>query len=162
MVTGDHPLIDHPEMVTSTFPQVRRIAATKRTYRLTPQPSTYIQPTHVTLRRVILADSGALRVRRARAHKAGDHSLCRRCAAVRGEAGVPETVTLLGRPPDVPELDPAAEMRRLAARLASAHESDPSNAIVAAELRKTLLELMPKGKPDADADLTGLFSALQA
>jgi len=29
-------------------------------------------------------------------------------------------------------------------------------------LRKTLLELMPKGKPQADADLTGLFGALQA
>ena len=59
-------------------------------------------------------------------------------------------------------LDPAAEMRRLAARLAEAHENDPSNAIVAAELRKTLLELMPKDKGNADADLTGLFGALQA
>jgi hypothetical protein len=66
------------------------------------------------------------------------------------------------RLPDEPELDPVAEMRRLAARMAQAHEADPSNAILGAELRKTLLELMPKGKQDADADLTGLFSALQA
>jgi hypothetical protein len=46
--------------------------------------------------------------------------------------------------------------------MAEAHRSDPGNAILGAELRKTLLELMPKGKADADADLTGLFGALQA
>jgi hypothetical protein len=59
-------------------------------------------------------------------------------------------------------LDPVTEMRRLAARMIDAHQSDPGNAILAAELRKTLLELMPKGKQDGDADLTGLFGALQA
>jgi hypothetical protein len=81
-----------------------------------------------------LADSGALRVRRARAHAAGDHSLCKRCSAVRDQAG----------------------------RLAAAHEADPSNAPLARELRMTLAELMPKDSGNADADLTGLFSALQA
>jgi hypothetical protein len=92
-------------------------------------------------------------------HKAGDHSLCRRCTAVRG--GLKPVPTLPPSAPEPPELDPAAEMRRLAARLATAHEADPSNAVLGAELRKTLLELMPKaGKPDAD--LTGLFSVLQA
>jgi hypothetical protein len=53
-------------------------------------------------------------------------------------------------------------MRRLAARMIDAHQSDPSNAILAAELRKTLLELMPKRTEKPDADLTGLFGALQA
>jgi hypothetical protein len=101
---------------------------------------------------VILADSGALRVRRSRAHKAGDHSLCRNCAALK-----------LAAPVAVGEVtDAAAELRQLAARMAEAHRADPGNAILGAELRKTLLELMPKGKQDADADLTGLFGALQA
>jgi len=99
-----------------------------------------------------LADSGALRVRRARAHKAGDHSLCRNCAALK-----------LAAPAAVGEVtDAASELRQLAARMAEAHRADPGNAILGAELRKTLLELMPKGKQDADADLTGLFGALQA
>jgi hypothetical protein len=104
---------------------------------------------------VILADSGALRVRRSRAHKAGDHSLCRNCAALKLAAPVVAAV-----PGEV--TDARAELRQLAARMAEAHRADPGNAILGAELRKTLLELMPKGKQDADADLTGLFGALQA
>ena len=99
-----------------------------------------------------MADSGALRVRRSRAHKAGDHSLCRRCAALK-----------LAAPVAVGEVtDAASELRQLAYRMADAHRADPGNAILGAELRKTLLVLMPKGKQDADADLTGLFGALQA
>jgi hypothetical protein len=102
---------------------------------------------------VILADSEALRARRSRRHKAGDHSLCRgSCAALK-----------LAAPATVGEVaDARAELRQLAYRMAEAHRSDPGNAILGAELRKTLLELMPKGKQDADADLTGLFGALQA
>jgi hypothetical protein len=53
-------------------------------------------------------------------------------------------------------------MRELAARLAGAHRADPANSLIARELRMTLAELTPKGKPEADADLTGLFGALQA
>ena len=109
-----------------------------------------------------MADSGALRVRRARAHKAGDHSLCRRCVAVRAEGGAAQVVASVPVPPADPVFDAASEMRELAARMVSAHCADPSNAILGAELRKTLLELMPKGNQDADADLTGLFGALQA
>jgi hypothetical protein len=102
---------------------------------------------------VILADSEALRARRSRRHKAGDHSLCRGgCAALK-----------LAAPAAIGEVtDARAELRQLAYRMAEAHRSDPGNAILGAELRKTLLELMPKGKQDADADLTGLFGALQA
>jgi hypothetical protein len=107
-----------------------------------------------------MADSGAMRQRRSKAHKAGDHSLCgSRCSAV------PRTSPFLTVvPPSVPEVefDAAAEMRALAARMAEAHRADPSNAILGAELRKTLLELMPKDAGKPDADLTGLFSALQA
>ena len=99
-----------------------------------------------------MADSGALRVRRSRAHKAGDHSLCRNCAALK-----------LAAPVAVGEVtDATAEMRQLAYRMAEAHRADPGNAILGAELRKTLLELMPKANGNADADLTGLFGALQA
>ena len=50
----------------------------------------------------------------------------------------------------------------MALRLVAAHEGDPRNTLVARELRMTLAELMPKGKRDQDADLTGLFAALQA
>jgi hypothetical protein len=100
-----------------------------------------------------LADSEALRSRRKRAHAAGDHRLCRaNCAALK-----------LAAPVAAGEVtDAAAEMRQLAARMAEAHRADPGNAILGAELRKTLLELMPKANGNADADLTGLFGALQA
>lgn len=107
-----------------------------------------------------MADSGALRVRRARAHKAGDHSLCRRCAVVRGDA--PQPVTALPSPAPGAHLDPAAEMRQLALRLIAAHEADAANTLLARELRMTLHELLPKDAGKADADLTGLFDALQA
>ena len=103
-----------------------------------------------------MADSGALRVRRSRAHKAGDHSLCRNCAALKLAAPV-AAAAAAGEVTDA-----RAELRQLAYRMAEAHRGDPGNAILGAELRKTLLELMPKAKTDADADLTGLFGALQA
>lgn len=110
-----------------------------------------------------MADSEALRSRRKRAHKAGDHSMCRRCPVVR-----PSPVT---RVPDLPAVagaaagevtDAAAEMRQLAWRMAEAHRRDPANAILGRELRVTLAELMPKGEGKPDAGLTGLFAALQA
>lgn len=111
-----------------------------------------------------MADSEAVRSRRKRMHAAGDHSLCRRCAAVRSETAGLRGVVSLPKPPPPrgPELDPSAEMRALAARMAEAHRADPSNAILGAELRKTLVELMPKNAGKPDEDLTGLFSALQA
>ena len=106
-----------------------------------------------------MADSEALRARRSRAHKAGDHSLCRRCAAAHGGGG---PLVSLPAPAPGPKFDATAEMRALAERMAEAHRADPANAILGAELRKTLLELMPKSSGKPDADLTGLFSALQA
>lgn len=109
-----------------------------------------------------MADSEAVRSRRKRMHAAGDHSLCRRCAVVRGESRAPEGLVSLPPLPDGPPFDATAEMRRLAARLVVAHTAEPSNSLLARELRMTLAELMPKGSSNGDADLTGLFSALQA
>jgi len=107
-----------------------------------------------------LADSGALRVRRARAHAAGDHSLCRRCSVVRGDA--PQAVTALPSPVPGAHLDPVAELRELATELHAAYRADTANAMLARECRATLALLLPKDSGKADADLTGLFSALQA
>lgn len=87
-----------------------------------------------------LADSGALRVRRARAHKAGDHSLCVRCAAVKAR---PENAG--------PVDDPMREMRLLAGQLAAACRVEPGNASLARELRMTLQVLMnPGGTVDGE------------
>jgi hypothetical protein len=58
--------------------------------------------------------------------------------------------------------DAPLELRRLAARLVTAHEADPANAILAAELRKTLTELIPKDqKKNQDAEIAELFGALR-
>jgi hypothetical protein len=81
-------------------------------------------------------------MRRSRAHKAGDHSLCRRCPGARGDAGLSQTVALLPSVPAAPDLDPVAEMRALAARMITAHEGDPSNALLGREVRTTLRELI--------------------
>ena len=86
-----------------------------------------------------MADSGALRVRRSRAHAAGDHSLCKRCAALR----VPPVE-------DLPVEDALAETRLLAGRLAAAHRADPGNALLARELRMTLQALMGGGTADSE------------
>ena len=50
----------------------------------------------------------------------------------------------------------------LAAELHAAYRADTSNAILARELRATLVALLPKDARKPDADLTGLFAALQA
>lgn len=105
-----------------------------------------------------MADSGAMRQRRSKAHKSGDHSLCGSRCSMAGRAPVLSIV-----PAGAPEagLDPAAELRELAAELHAAYRADTSNAILARELRATLVALMPKDAK-RDADLTGLFDALQA
>ena len=86
--------------------------------------------------------------------------MCRRCFVVRGDAA-PSPVTALPSPAPA-KLDPAAELRQLAAELHEAYRADPANAMLARELRATLALLMPKDSGKADADLTGLFAALQA
>jgi hypothetical protein len=103
-----------------------------------------------------VADSEALRSRRKRAHAAGDHSLCRRCAAVRGES-LPAVVPEISR---VPVADPKAALRELARQLADAYSADPANALLARELRMTLQALIPAGKPKADDEIEDLFASL--
>jgi hypothetical protein len=50
---------------------------------------------------------------------------------------------------DTGELDPAAELRALAGRLAAAYAADTSNAAIARELRATLLAI-PDGRDEFD------------
>ena len=98
-----------------------------------------------------MADSGALRVRRAKAHKAGDHSLCVRCAAVRPVTADPEGVA-----------DAEAELRQLAGLLAVAYRAQPENALLARELRMTLQALLPAaGGQTLDGELNELFAGLR-
>lgn len=76
--------------------------------------------------------------------------------------GRPRGVLTVLPPIPAAEFDAAGELRALASRLAAVHEAEPANALVARELRMTLQALMPKDGGSADADLTGLFAALQA
>lgn len=91
-----------------------------------------------------MADSQALRSRRARQHKSGDHSLCKRgCQQRSGE--LREEIRAL--PPvsvDSGGFDPDAELRQLADQLAAAYSADPGNALLARELRMTLQSLKPQ------------------
>jgi len=105
-----------------------------------------------------MADSGALRQRRSKAHKAGDHSLCGSRCSMGGRA----RLTVLPPVPSAPEFDPVAELRGVATLAVAAYRADPSNATLCREARMTLQALMPKDGGSADADLTGLFRALQA
>jgi hypothetical protein len=103
---------------------------------------------------VTMADSGALRARRSRAHRAGDHSLCRRCAAVRGEVQV--AVDGLK-----PVADAEAELRMLAGQLAEDYRGQRGNALLARELRMTLQALLPAaGGSGLDGELEELFADL--
>jgi hypothetical protein len=99
---------------------------------------------------VTIADSAALRTRRARAHKAGDHSLCKRCPEVRIDPQEQE----------VPA-DDAGKLRWLAAALAQAYKAEPGNALLARELRMTLQALMGgRSAGSQDAELEELFAEL--
>jgi hypothetical protein len=86
-----------------------------------------------------MADSGALRQRRYKAHKRGDHRYCRHLREM-------PAVEMLA-PADPGELDPVAELRALAGRLAAAYDTDRGNTAVARELRLTLSALI--GLPGA-------------
>jgi hypothetical protein len=102
-----------------------------------------------------MADSAALRMRRYRAHRQGDHHLCR-------HQPLPALV-LPGQPAGQVEaaagLDPVAEMRALAARLMAAYRADPGNAALARETRLTLLAI--GGQDDGgDDELAAILAAM--
>jgi hypothetical protein len=93
-------------------------------------------------------------------HASGDHSLCRKsCAGVQREITGLRPVE--GEPGRFPGVNPETEMEQLAARLAVAHRDDPSNALIARELRMTLQSLKPGGPP-RDAGLQALLNELSA
>src|SRR6266567_661754 len=98
-----------------------------------------------------MADSEAVRSRRKRAHAAGDHHLCRNCAALKLAAPTEDSP---------PVADPMAEMRRLAGRVVAAHEKDPGNANLAREARMTLQALMGPGEA-VDGELAEMFAAFR-
>ena len=100
-----------------------------------------------------MADDAALRNRRYRAHKQGDHSLCRHDRAV-------PVITRLPDPP-AGDLDPIEELRRLAGRLLAAVEADPSNAGLVRECRLTLLALAPAPGGPVDTEVAGLMAELR-
>jgi hypothetical protein len=73
-----------------------------------------------------VADSDALRARRYRQCRAGNHALCRHPQ---------EPIRQLAVVPDGGEVDRRAVLVRLVRRLEQAHAADPGNAMVARELR---------------------------
>jgi hypothetical protein len=105
-----------------------------------------------------VADSQAVRARRARAHRAGDHSQCQpgRCAALADqdqqrepgpvEASVREFMAAVA----FPERDPRAALTVMAVRLAGALDRNPGAAPLARELRTimTWLAENPAGAAD--------------
>ena len=105
-----------------------------------------------------MADSEALRSRRKRAHAAGDHRLCRRCAAVRDQERPPQAVALSPELPPARVDDPVAGLRLLAGQLAQAYRANPANALLARELRMTLQALVPQKPGNSDDDLSELFA----
>lgn len=99
-----------------------------------------------------MADSAALRNRRYRAHRQGDHSLCRhgRIAPV---TRLPEAGTS--------GFDPGEEMRKLAGRLLAAVEADPSNVGLVREARLTLLALGAVPGDPVDREVADLMATLR-
>jgi hypothetical protein len=88
-----------------------------------------------------MADSPALRQRRVRRHKAGDHSICRPGCGDRDRHSPPRLAQV--RPLDAPDADlnPRESLIALARRLEEAHLAYPANAFIARELRATLLAI---------------------
>ena len=109
-----------------------------------------------------MADSAALRARRSRAHRAGDHSLCRpeRCPAAPAPAGGQETTAgeidaaltryLTGL--ELPDDDPRSLLAAVASKLARALDAH-ATASVARELRGCVTELIDL-EPDEGGQAT--------
>ncbi len=99
-----------------------------------------------------MADGDALRQRRRRMHAAGDHGLCKRCAAVTGRPGRRRPVS-----------DPVAVLRQLAADALADYAVNRGNAMLIREARMTLVALIEAAdaKPQ-DNELERLFADLDA
>jgi hypothetical protein len=94
-------------------------------------------------------DSDALRARRYRQHRQGDHSLCRHAPRLDASrrAVTPVTAAAEG---DGDGFDPMTMLRELAGRLTAAYQADTSNAALARELRMTLQAIEPDTGPSWD------------
>jgi hypothetical protein len=95
-----------------------------------------------------MADSGTLRVRRHRLHKAGNHLLCRPGSCEFAQVSlrpVKVSQVLAGSGKD---FDPLTAMTDLAAQLKVACEANPADAVLAREYRLTLMELAKGGDRD--------------
>ena len=104
-----------------------------------------------------MADDGATRTRRWKAHKRGDHHLCGpRCDA--RSAAV--TAPVPGDMPDGP-VDVDAALERQVRRLEAACEAAGGSAVLERELRASLLALRGPGKTADDelAEFDAAFSA---
>ncbi len=107
-----------------------------------------------------VADSGAVRQQRYKAHRRGDHHLCKRDCQRGPLYPVPAEVQAAfpARSQAVTEFDPVLALRDLAARLEGVHVADPSNAAIARELRATLLAI--PGDGGEDDPLAELFASM--
>jgi hypothetical protein len=91
-----------------------------------------------------MADSDVVRSRRYRAHRQGDHTLCK-------HPPVPRPVVVLPVPGGQ-DLDPVAELRQLAADALADYRANPGNAGLVREARLTLQALMGVATDIADDD----------
>ncbi len=103
-----------------------------------------------------MADSGALRQRRSKAHKQGDHRYCR------GSCATATQLRAVAAAADADAVDTDQGLASLARTLQAAYEADPGNALLARELRMTLQALRPVAGKPVDGDLAGLFAELGA
>ena len=106
-----------------------------------------------------MPDSAAVRMRRHRLHKAGDHSMCRReCGQIRrvapASAGIPQVPAASG------DFDARQKLLELAIWQRDAYAADPSNAILAREYRLTLLELAKGSEEDGKDPFAELLAEL--
>jgi hypothetical protein len=91
-----------------------------------------------------MADSDVVRSRRYRAHRQGDHALCK-------HPPVPRPVVVLPAPGGQ-DLDPVVELRQLAADALADYRANPGNAGLVREARLTLQALMGVATDIADDD----------
>jgi hypothetical protein len=152
---------DHPPWSPAVTKGGYWVALCNHPRSATPQPWLYVgrHPplTSATVRHWIMADDGATRTRRWKAHKQGLHHLCGpRCDA--RSASVTARV-----PGDMPEgpVDVDAALERQARRLEAACEAGGGNAVLERELRLTLLALRGPGE-SVDRELAEFDAAFSA
>src|SRR5215471_14109372 len=107
-----------------------------------------------------MADSGSLRVKRHRQHRAGNHSLCRPgCGGItRVPMALPGIGGLAGAQEKIS--DPLAALAELAAQLKVACAANPADAVLAREYRLTLVELAKESDGDAKDPFAELLAEL--